>query len=370
MVAGGDDYFAVVTLPRRSCCLGESTRWRMHLDIARCGRQGSWRLLDDICALSLIARHLDLGAHIDRTIFAPLAPPAIAHFGHMFAGDARQSPGLPKKLASARCRGSVSSMLSGLWADIRSPKRRLSAGPNSMSSCPSKSRIYRPRFVPARRSGSIDTRPACRARPASPSPAAATFSVIRQYAYASTMAMGLASCGLAIFAAKWFRSHLDGAPSQGPAGTGQTCRLETPWRANPGDRAGASTAICSGLRRACAAPTKEAWQRSSSTDFAGFSHDRGERLAGLLGRGMREVATVLDAHHDQVICRNSWGDALYAVTGRRGCRPDRARITGRTFPNRFCVPRAGRGGGMRIGAHYGPVANHRSDSGAHHLIRE
>jgi adenylate cyclase len=71
---------------------------------------------------------------------------------------------------------------------------------------------------------------------------------------------------------------------------------------------------------------------------------------------MRDVAAVLDAHRDEVECRNSWGDALYAVTQSAPAAAEIAlELQDRLCRFDYATLGLDGSGGMRIGAHYGPA---------------
>ena len=91
------------------------------------------------------------------------------------------------------------------------------------------------------------------------------------------------------------------------------------------------------------------------TDFAGFSTLE-TALPAFWDGVMRRVADVLEAHDGDVTCRNSWGDALYAVTVSA---PVAAGIALELQDALAAFDYATLGldgaGGMRIGVHYGPA---------------
>ena len=93
------------------------------------------------------------------------------------------------------------------------------------------------------------------------------------------------------------------------------------------------------------------------TDFAGFSTLSETALPAFWDGVMRRVAEVLDAHQGEVACRNSWGDALYAVMPECAGRGARSRWSCRTALASYDYATLGLdgAGGMRIGVHYGPA---------------
>ena len=71
---------------------------------------------------------------------------------------------------------------------------------------------------------------------------------------------------------------------------------------------------------------------------------------------MGVVAEILDAHEADVECRNSWGDALYAVTSSAPVAAEIAlQLQDRLARFDYATLGLDGSGGMRIGAHYGPA---------------
>jgi adenylate cyclase len=65
---------------------------------------------------------------------------------------------------------------------------------------------------------------------------------------------------------------------------------------------------------------------------------------------------VLDAHEGEIECRNSWGDALYAVTSSAPAAAEIAlQLQDRLAGYDYATLGLDGSGGMRIGAHYGPA---------------
>lgn len=91
-------------------------------------------------------------------------------------------------------------------------------------------------------------------------------------------------------------------------------------------------------------------------DFSGFSRLSEPDLPNFLRSVLGAIGVSLDSHADAVLCRNSWGDALFAIIAdaptaatialdiQRALTPDRLREAG--LPTE---------GGMRISLHFGPV---------------
>jgi class 3 adenylate cyclase len=149
----------------------------------------------------------------------------------------------------------------------------------------------------------------------------------------------------------------DGAPTIGPAGTGADVAA---WRASGGRTlVVAPGAADRGLVRP-APPNESGHERVLAailfTDFVGFSKLPEAALPAFWDGVMRCVAEVLDEHESEVSCRNSWGDALYAVTdSAHGAAEIALELQARLacFDYSALGLDTGGGGGMRVGAHYG-----------------
>jgi class 3 adenylate cyclase len=180
-----------------------------------------------------------------------------------------------------------------------------------------------------------------------------------QYGYSSRMAMGLAVLRAEHLAAEPIQLAIwDGVPPEGPAGTGADVLA---WQ-EAGGRT--RTVDPGGVRRRLERPpprivttAERALAAILFTDFEGFSK-LGETVLPVFWDGvMRLIADVLDAHGEAVVSRNSWGDALYGVISSA---PEAAEISLQIQDalDDFDYSRLGlegKGGRMRIGAHYGPA---------------
>jgi class 3 adenylate cyclase len=179
-----------------------------------------------------------------------------------------------------------------------------------------------------------------------------------QYGYGSRMAMGMARLRAhhlgaeAVQIAVW-----DGKASNGPAGTGADVAA---WTA----QAARSRIVDPGtVDRNLTRPeprVRSAHERSLAailfTDFAGFSTLQETALPAFWDGVMRRVADVLEAHDGDVACRNSWGDALYAVTVSAPVAADIAlELQDALAAFDYATLGLDGAGGMRIGVHYGPA---------------
>jgi hypothetical protein len=313
--------------------------------------------------LSMIAGHLGLDEAARAALAVPLAPPRVMHFcGHMFAADAA---------VEARLRGEIDAVLAeenvgfaygalACGGDLLIAEAALERGAALHVVLPFDREDFLAQSVRPGGEGWEARLHACLDRAASVVQASEMefFGDPRQYGYGSRMAMGMARLraahlgGEAVQVALW-----DGAPSHGPAGTG--CDVAA-WR-EPGGRCrpipiGAvdrklvrpPPGIPGGYERALAAIL--------FTDFKGFSTLRESALPAFWDGVMRVVADVLDAHEAEVECRNSWGDALYAVATSAPAAAEIAlQLQDRLAEFDYATLGLDGSGGMRIGAHYGPA---------------
>ncbi|MEQ7874746.1 tetratricopeptide repeat-containing protein [Sphingomonas sp. ASV193] len=184
-----------------------------------------------------------------------------------------------------------------------------------------------------------------------------------QFAYCSQLVMGLARLRAAVMYARIFQLAVwDGSPPRGPAGTAADC---AEWA-----RQGGETRIVPvprerpPLARALAAPRQEAsvnWQLRSIlfADFAGFSTLDEDNLSRFLEVVMARLARVLDRHEADVLCRNSWGDAIYVVV-RGPAEAAALALEIQAALDTETLARIGlpADGGMRISLHHGPIFEH------------
>lgn len=181
-----------------------------------------------------------------------------------------------------------------------------------------------------------------------------------QFAYCSRLAMGTARLRAktmhtqAIQLAVW-----DGVQSTSTAGTaadvnewrrqGGTTRIIqiSGARPLPGDAA-VETTVRGGPARALRA--------IMFADFSGFSKLNEHILPGFLNFVMGTIASILAKHPDTVLCRNSWGDAIYCVIDSP-IEAARIAIEIQAALSPSLLQEAGlpQDGGMRISLHCGPI---------------
>ena len=321
------------------------------------GRSSTLRQLD------MVAAFLGMRADERKGLLAPLAPPMVAHFcGHMIAADTG---------AEARLRGEIDALLDaepvgfaygGLacGGDILIAEAMLDRGVELHVVLPFDEEDFLAQSVRPGGEAWIDRYRACLARAAGLVVASpmAFFGSAEQYGYGSRTAMGLARLRAEHLAADTVQIAVwDGMPSHGPAGTGADVAS---WAAS----GGRSCTIDPGAvdRKLVRPPprVRSDYERVLAailfTDFAGFSTLSEAALPAFWDGVMRHVAEILDDFGEEIGARNSWGDALYAVTTSAPAAAEIAlRLQDRLADFDYATLGLDGSGGMRIGVHYGPV---------------
>jgi hypothetical protein len=183
-----------------------------------------------------------------------------------------------------------------------------------------------------------------------------------QFAYCTKLMMGLAQLRAGVMQADTFQLAVwDGAPATGAAGTAADCaewaRLGGVTRIIPvpRDRPALKSAAATEM------PNRPHWTLQSMlfADFAGFSRLDEDRLSKFLEVVMGRIATVLDRHADDVLTRNSWGDAIYVViTSPARAAEIALEIQAELDPELLQSIGLPPEGGMRISLHHGPIFEH------------
>lgn len=313
--------------------------------------------------LAMVARFVGLDDAACRALLAPLAPPRTAHFsGHMFAAD---------EAAEARLRSEIDRLLEqedvgfaygalACGADLLVAESVLARGAELHVVLPFEEEDFLAQSVLPGGETWRARYQACIGKAASVTTASLMeyFGDPSQYGYGSRMAMGLARLRAhhlgaeAIQIAVW-----DGKPSDGPAGTGADVAA---WEEQGGRTLVVDPgAVDRGLTRPPArvrSPHERTLAAILFTDFAGFSTLAETALPAFWDGVMRQVADVLDQHDGEVVCRNSWGDALYAVTiSAAGAAGIALELQDALARFDYATLGLDGTGGMRIGVHYGPA---------------
>ncbi len=180
-----------------------------------------------------------------------------------------------------------------------------------------------------------------------------------QFAYCSKLAMGTVR-----LRAKTMQTHAvqlaiwDGVPAASLAGTAADV---SEWRSQNGINKTIAVApdrpSLEQMRpKIVAEQTARKLGAIIFADFSGFSKLSERQLPGFLNFVMGAVGTVLGKHGDSVLCRNSWGDAIYCVIET----PVKAALIALEIQSALdpvLLQKAGlpEEGGMRISLHCGPI---------------
>ena len=363
-VAEPKDYFMAATRAEAFLVLGKIDESAASLQLAA-GLSG-----DDNGArsttcrqITLVAAHLGLDRAATDQLLLPVRPASVIHFcGHIFNCDIETEVSIhlaiDKILADLDIGFAFGSLAAG--ADILIAEAVLKRGGGLHVVLPFAIEDFIAQSV--RPAGEPWVKRFERCMAAATSCVMATEMVYvgdpQQFAYASRVAMGLATLRA---------QHLgnvprqltiwDGTSSEGPAGTSADIAA---WRAQGGQ----TLVVHPGtVTRAITPPTKlneadheRALVALLFTDFQGFSMLKEVALPKFWEGVMRSIADVLDEHSDMVLCRNSWGDALFAVAASATGAAEIAlalqdRLCGQDYRALGIIE----GGGMRIAVHYGPV---------------
>jgi class 3 adenylate cyclase len=363
-VAAADGYYLAATKAEallilgRTLELGEVLRSIAVADSRDYGARSTTRR-----QLAMVARHVGLDETAREALLAPLAPPRVAHFaGHMFAADAAAEARLAAEIDAILEAENVGFVYGALacGADLLVAEAALARGAELHAVLPFDEQDFLAQSVMPGGESWLPRYQACVEQAASVTVASLMeyFGDPAQYGYGSRMAMGLARLRAHHLGAESVQVAVwDGKASDGPAGTGADVaawaeqdgrsRILDPGavdrnlvRPDPGERS----------------PHERMLAAILFTDFAGFSTLRENALPAFWDGVMRRVAEVLDRHEADVVCRNSWGDALYAVASSA---PAAAGIALELQDVLAAFDYATLGldgaGGMRVGIHYGPA---------------
>jgi adenylate cyclase len=312
--------------------------------------------------LGMIAAHL--GIADAAALLAPLAPPKVAHFcGHMFTADMATEAALAERISAVLDEEGAGFVYGALacGGDLLVAETALARGIELNVVLPFAREDFLSQSVRPGGAGWETRYRACLAQAASVTIASEMeyFGDPAQYGYGSRMAMGLARLRAQHLGAEAVQIAIwDGVASDGPAGTGADVAA---WEVS-GGRVAVIDPGPIDRRLARPAPRVDGGGHERMlaailfTDFAGFSTLRETALPAFWGGVMRTIADVLDAHDEGIACRNSWGDALYAVASSASLAA-RVALELQDALADFDYATLGleTGGGMRVAAHYGPA---------------
>jgi class 3 adenylate cyclase len=181
----------------------------------------------------------------------------------------------------------------------------------------------------------------------------------QQFSYGSRLAMGLARLRAQTMHTEALQLALwDGASPQASAGTAANVAV---WAQRGGKMeiisAGADRPRLPRLASVEAYDGPPRYLRAILfADFSGFSRLSESSLPSFLNQVMGRAGAVLDQHREGVLCRNSWGDAIFAVIDTPELAATIAVAIQRELNRNFLIA-AGlpEEGGMRISLHHGPI---------------
>ena len=361
-VGEAGDYYMAVTRAEALLLLGRADEAEAALSVpAIGGSTDHGARAAALRQLGLISDHLGLSGSRKQALLAPLQAPAVIHYaGHMFAADPD---------AESRLRGAIDTVLEeegagfgygalACGADILFAEALLARGAELHVILPFDEQDFLAQSVKPGGGDWLLRYRTCLERAASVTRSTTIryFGDPEQFGYASRVAMGLARLraehllGEAVQIVVW-----DGEAASGPAGTGADVSA---WRSAGGrTRIVAPGAIERGLVRPPPAFSSEHDRVLAAilfTDFVGFSKLSEDALPAFWNGVMRTVAEVLDDHPGEIACRNSWGDALYAVTESASAAAEIAiELQARLARFDYSALRLDGTGGMRVGVHYG-----------------
>ena len=313
--------------------------------------------------LAMVARHLGLDETARDALVAPLAPPRVAHFtGHMFAADAAAEARLRAEIDALLAAENVGFVYGALacGADLLVAEAALARGAELHAVLPFEEEDFLAQSVRPGGESWLERYRACRAQAASVTVASLMeyFGDPAQYGYGSRMAMGLARLRAHHLGAEPVQIAVwDGKASDGPAGTGADV-------ASWGEQSARTLILDPGAvdrnlvrpEPRLRSPHERMLAAILFTDFAGFSTLKETALPAFWDGVMRRVAEVLDRHDADVVCRNSWGDALYAVaTSAPAAAGIALELQDALGLFDYATLGLDGAGGMRVGAHYGPA---------------
>jgi class 3 adenylate cyclase len=363
-VAAAGDYYLAATKAEALLILGRTGEIEAVLRspaVAESGDHGARSTTRR--QLAMIARFLGLDEDARAALLAPLSPPRVAHYsGHMFAADAD---------AEARLRTEIDALLEAeqvgfaygalaCGSDLIVAEAVLARGAELHVVLPFEEEDFLAQSVRPGGEAWLARYRSCLDQAASVTTASLMefFGDPAQYGYGSRMAMGLARLRAHHLGAESIQIAIwDGKASDGPAGTGADVGA---WK----DQGGRTLVVDPGAvdRNLTRPPPRVRSEHERMlaailfTDFAGFSTLAETALPAFWDGVMRQVAEVLDEHDREVVCRNSWGDALYAVTSSAAGAAGIA-LELQDALARFDYATLGLDGtgGMRVGVHYGPA---------------
>lgn len=313
--------------------------------------------------LALLAEMLGLDADHKTAVLAPISPPTVIHYcGHMFLEDATTEATLRQQIDEYLDKQNADFAYGALaaGADILVAEAILARGGELHVTLPFvKADFIEQSVIPAGE-GWFKRFEDCLEAATSVHYATEMNYVgdPEQFGYASKVAMGMAKLRAEYLGTSPQQLALwDGAGVDGPAGTGADVSA---WKAYGGD----TTVIAPD-----AVDRNLAWPKQPDsddltrglaaflfTDFPGFSKLAEAALPAFWQGVMGRMGAVLESYPDKVLAKNSWGDAVLAITLDAPVAADIALALQDSLQDfDYSLLGLSESSGMRIGVHYGPA---------------
>jgi len=364
-IVAGQTYFALATLGEALLLLGEFA------DAARMFRAA--RLMPDATPGALASTTRQMGVILSRLpdagdrreeLLAAVRPAPILHYcGHMFTADWAGAPPLVTEISRTidEMGSSIAYGSLACGSDILIAEAILERGGELHVVLPFLEEDFLKSSV---LNGGAEWLP--RYRNARAKAASVTFATQMQYvnddnqfAHAARLAMGMARLRSRTMQTDAVQlSVWDGVPTTTIAGTAADI---AEWSEQKG--ATRIIPIPKGRPALAASNFETATDLRVRTlraiifaDFSGFSRLSERMLPGFLDFVMGSIGAVLDKHGKAVLCRNSWGDAIFCIVDT----PSEAAAIALEIQSALCptlLQQAGLpdDGGMRISLHCGPI---------------
>lgn len=313
--------------------------------------------------LLLIAQILELDTDSQKVLLAPILPPTVIHYcGHMFLEDAATEATLRQQIAKFLDKQSADFAYGALaaGADILVAEAILERGGELHVMLPFLKDDFVAQSVIPAGEGWLGRFEHCLEAATSVHYATEMNYVgdPEQFGYASKVAMGMAKLRAEYLGTSPQQLAIwDGIAVDGPAGTGADVKA---W----GDYGGATTVIApDDIDR------KLSWPKQPDTDdltrglaaflftdFPGFSKLAEAALPAFWQGVMGRMADVLDSYPDKVLAKNSWGDAVLAISLDAPVAAEIALALQESLQDfDYSLLGLSESSGMRIGVHYGPA---------------
>ncbi len=313
--------------------------------------------------LALLARILGLDADRENAVLAPISPPTVVHYcGHMFLEDAATEATLRNRIDDFlnKQNGDFAYGSLAAGADILVAEAMLARGGELHLTLPFLKEDFIEQSVIPAGEGWLGRFEHC-LEAATSVHFATEMNYVgdpAQFGYASKVAMGMATLRADYLGTSPQQLALwDGVAVDGPAGTGADVKA---W----GSYGGATTVITPDtVDRNLSWPEQpdvDDLTRGLAaflfTDFPGFSKLAEAALPAFWQGVMGRMGAVLDNYPDQVLAKNSWGDAVLAITLDAPVAAEISLALQETLQDfDYGLLGLSESSGMRIGVHYGPA---------------